>query len=206
MRLPSDEPTTEKYIVTLEMTVYISNDMKHDLEFVKHCTQDWFDQIKHRFNVTIITQFSDGCSSQYKSKKPFLDISSTKEDLEQNAHFERHYFGSGHGNGPADGTSAVVKAAVSRAIKSGRFLIEDAHGFYVWCDQNLSKNGERFICQFCYIAADEIHRDDEHLHLKPVTGTRKLHAMKAVGSGVLKNFFFLFLHSLFGTWWHWNCL
>ena len=34
----------------------------------------------------------------------------------------RHFFGSGHGKGPADGCSGVVKSAITRGIIAGNVL------------------------------------------------------------------------------------
>ena len=71
----------------------------------------------------------DGCSSQYKSKGPFTDISDTASQYEQN------FFRSLHGKGPAGGEAAVVKEGCRKAIKSGE-EISDSVEMYIYLNSS----------------------------------------------------------------------
>ena len=57
--------------------VFMSDDQKHDSYFVDHCITKATDQLKETYGVKFenIIQFTDGCSSQYKSKVLFFHIS-----------------------------------------------------------------------------------------------------------------------------------
>ena len=57
--------------------VFMSDDQKHDSYFVDHCITKVTDQLKETYGVKFenIIQFTDGCSSQYKSKVLFFHIS-----------------------------------------------------------------------------------------------------------------------------------
>ena len=117
--------------VTQEV-VYISNDLTHDANFVDYCFKNCAKFLQDKCNLLPrkIVQFSDGCSSQYKSRVPFLDISCYSEVL-GDIKVERHFLGSGHGKGPADGCSGVVKSAITRGILAGSILscAEDVFSF-----------------------------------------------------------------------------
>ena len=51
--------------------------------------------------------FSDGFFSQYMSRNPFASIAT---DFDQELKVVRNWFGSGHGKGPSDGESEVIKS------------------------------------------------------------------------------------------------
>ena len=57
--------------------VFVSDDIKHRAHFVEKCVSDAVSLLRDAYNVqfTKMVQFTDGCSSQYKSKVPFMDIS-----------------------------------------------------------------------------------------------------------------------------------
>ena len=116
--------------------IFISDDLLHDASFVKYCIYETTEDLQERHRNSLI-QFSDGCSSQYKSKIPFYDLSTAKMSM------ERNFFGSSHGKGPADGTSCVVKAAVTRALKGGKVL-KNSTDVFECCKQNLQKDERKF--------------------------------------------------------------
>ena len=43
-----------------------------------------------------------------------------------------NYFELGHGKGPCDGLGGTVKRMADTAIKTGKFMIQDASDFYTW--------------------------------------------------------------------------
>ncbi|CAC5404055.1 unnamed protein product [Mytilus coruscus] len=143
--------------------VYISNDLTHDANFVDHY----------------------GCSSQYKSKVPFFDISSYAEELD-GIKVERHFFGSGHGKGPADGCSGVVKSAITRGIIAGNVL-SCAEDIFSFVTSDLTKDGDTFKRTFLLIDKKDVPRS-RPLRSEAVTvpGTRQFHCVKAVAQGLIK--------------------
>ena len=67
--------------------IFISDDLLHDASFVKYCIDKTTEDLQERL-INRLIQFSDGCSSQYKSKMPFYDLSTAKMSM------ERYFFGS----------------------------------------------------------------------------------------------------------------
>ena len=91
-----------------ESLVFILDDEKHDFHAVHT-----YSSIAHRhlsqirgLDINRYIQYTDGCSSQYKSKHAFMDISCASEEF--GCTIQRNYFGTRHGKGAADGESAVV--------------------------------------------------------------------------------------------------
>ena len=81
-----------------------------------------------------IIQFSDNCSSQYKSKGPFQFLSSS------NIPIVRAYFGARHAKNPADGCIGQCKKAAN-LVKFGRkAIIRDAKDFYHVMVNSFCKN------------------------------------------------------------------
>jgi hypothetical protein len=105
--------------VVTENDVVISADLNHDSHAVKKFTEVVVDHHKSESrDFSQIHQYTDGCAKQYKSQNPFLKVSQGVRGVP----IIRNFFGSGHGKGPADGTSAVVKQGAYRAIKAGNFF------------------------------------------------------------------------------------
>ena len=104
--------------VVQEAVVIISEDLKHDGHAVQHFVNQTMLHLCNNGGVTVnkVTEFTDGCTGQYKSKLPFSDTSFSGEDMA--VKIERHHFGSCRGKGPSDGVSGVVKSAVRRAVVS----------------------------------------------------------------------------------------
>ena len=168
--------------VTKEV-VYLSDDLNHDSNFVDFCFRNCVQLLKKTcgFSPSKIVSFTDGCSSQYKSKIPFMDISCYKDDLDIDV--ERHFFGSGHGKGPADGCSGVVKAALTRAVIAGNVL-STARDIFSFVTKNLTKDDELFKRTFVFVDKKNVPRQ-RPLRKEALTipGTRQLHCVKSVAQG-----------------------
>ena len=99
-----------------DSVVVISEDLRHDSSAVKVFIQTlaYYIQTKHpHINHLII--WSDGCSSQYKSRQPMNNIAKAFcTDFKVTWNF----FGSRHGKGEADGESAVVKNYLDTVVRS----------------------------------------------------------------------------------------
>ena len=109
-----------------ESLVFVSDDRIHDFHAVFRFTQLAVDHLRTARGLEInnIIQWTDDCASQYKSKGPFADVSCAISDF--GCTFERNFLGSRHGKGPSDGESAVVKSAVTRAVRSGQAIVANA--------------------------------------------------------------------------------
>jgi hypothetical protein len=168
--------------VTKEV-VYLSDDLNHDANFVNFSFRDCVQLLRRScgFSLSKIVQFSDGCSSQYKSRIPFMDISCYKDDL--GIELERHFFGSGHGKGPADGCSRVVNVALSRAVISGNVL-STAGDIFSFVTKHLTKDGDLFKRTFVFVDKEDVSRQRPlRKEALIIPGTRQLHCVKSVAQG-----------------------
>lgn len=167
---------------------FITPDNTHDYHAVHH-----FLTVSNEHLVSVRSlaiehevQFTDGCAAQYKSFGPFSDVSLAEEDF--GFQVTRCFFGSGHGKGPSDGESAVVKRSASAAVKAGKAKIGDAKELYEYSKTTLTKqpNNDDADCQcvhvlrtFFYVAPGDIKRDRAERTGKTIPGTRKLHSVRS---------------------------
>ncbi|CAC5385885.1 unnamed protein product [Mytilus coruscus] len=135
-----------------ETMLFISDDLTHDAhavhKFVSMANEHL--QQKRMINIQHEIQFSDGCSSQYKSFTPFCDISYSLQDY--GFIIERHFYGSRHGKGPCDGAGAVLKSAARRAVMGQTQVINNSKDLFEFAKLKLVK--------------DDLPNSDEHLHSK----------------------------------------
>ncbi|XP_022108831.1 uncharacterized protein LOC110989048 [Acanthaster planci] len=108
-----------------ESLVFISSDTTHDSHAVHGFVEEAVKHLREKLDVTRIMRFSDGASSQYKSRGPFLDIAMAAYDFRY-IDMEHHYFSSRHGKGPSDGESAVIKSQATNSVKAGTAVIQNA--------------------------------------------------------------------------------
>ena len=93
----------------MDVLIFISDDNQHD----HHAVQAFFSKtveflrVSRGVSFAKVFEFTDGCSSQYKSRGPLVDISFGYEDFRVTR--ERVCFGSCHGKGPCDAAGGVVK-------------------------------------------------------------------------------------------------
>lgn len=88
-----------------ESIVCISDDLTHDASAVNKFFQTAFEHLQKSVKIKHAVQFTDGCSAQYKSKQPFMDLSYAETDY--NFATEGFFFGSSHGKGPCDGLGFI---------------------------------------------------------------------------------------------------
>ncbi|XP_072172303.1 uncharacterized protein [Diadema setosum] len=177
--------------VVQESCIVISDDLRHDYHLVhamqakvcKHLAE------KRGLNIKVMYRYSDGCASQYKSKGPFSDVSYFTEDF--GFPVIHNYFGSRHGKGPSDGEGAVVKSQASTAVLTRKVVISDAKALYEFSKKHLDKQSEggqcckKFLRTSFFVSHAEVNRDRENRSTKLVKGSRKLHCVKTVESGVI---------------------
>ena len=168
-------------------SIFLSDDLKHDsfftrLVFDKVCS---FAESKDFFLLQI---FSDGCSSQYKSRLPFLHLTQLQADHPK-VRIRRHYFGAGHGKSLCDSAGGTIKNCASRAVASGKASIQSAQDLYNFClrDLSISLSGhcadDHIVCTFELIKTDEVKRDGISVEdLKCVKGTQSIHCVVPSGS------------------------
>lgn len=166
--------------------VFVSADHSHDYHAVHHFVTVANQHLKSERTLKICheVQYTDGCSVQYKSFGPFSDLSLAQEDF--GFTITRCFFGSGHGKGPSDGESALIKQFASRAVKSGQARIGNAQEMSTYLKKEASKvtvkehegAAHSHTRTIFYVAAGTINRDRSHRKGKPIVGTRQIHSVR----------------------------
>lgn len=172
-------------LVTTHSVVALSDDLNHDSyavdTFVGKVTSFLMEA---GVKIERTCEWSDGCMAQYKSKGPFCLL---QNRASAGLKVDRHFFGSRHGKNPSDGESAIIKSAVSRAVKCRRSVIQSATELFDFAQKNLSHPQpsacQHFVRSFVFVKSDEITRD-RLPPLKTVKGTREIHSMHSSGQTV----------------------
>ena len=100
-----------------ESVVCISDDLTHDGHAVNAFHKELASHINsHRLKIEHKVSFSDGCSSQFKSKVPFYYLLNSKNNLGHTT--ERAYFGTRHGKSVCDSLGGLVKKGASTYVAS----------------------------------------------------------------------------------------
>lgn len=155
-----------------DSAIIISEDCIHDYHAVRHFTAIVDRHIEGKTgNVpTRKVIFSDGCSSQYKSKGPLADLS-----LENSVEINRNFFGSEHGKSDSDAETGVVNRAVDRAIIGNQVIINNSKDMFNYCKTNLELNENLRNRSFFFVKNGDINRNRPETEVKPVPNTRKIH-------------------------------
>ena len=158
---------------TLELvkhsSVVITDDNLHDFHSAE-CFQKAVDeQLEQTFPLvpdqTII--WSDGCSSQYKSRGPFANISlnsiKIKRDLFKCV------------KGDCDAEIRQINRAIKIVITGSQVGINDAEGMYDYCSEFLTIDECHTIREFTYIP-----RNRPGTNVETINHSRKIHQMKDI--------------------------
>jgi len=86
--------------ILIEYHFYISNDRKHDYEFVQHCFGlHWRYILDQRLPPRWHYVWFDGCTNQFKSSKPWYFVF-MYSNMTSECKMMWSFLGSGHGKGP----------------------------------------------------------------------------------------------------------
>lgn len=171
--------------IITESMVCISDDLKHDASSVHAYMSTVNKYLSQKIPINHQVQFTDGCSAQYKSREPFMDLSCGLEDYDFSV--ERNFFGSRHVKGPCDGLGAVIKQAARRAVEKRKVTITNAKDMYDHCSQSLTlKKGKDEECCHklrTFFIVSNIKRNISRNPSKALPGTKKVHCVKGVQYG-----------------------
>ena len=162
-----------------ESVVFITADMKHDSYMVKAATDRLEKHLKEKgVPVEKHIIYSDGCSAQFKSKVPFLNL--------LDKHTEIFYFGIQHGKSQCDALGGFVKKAASRQVAASQGIISSAEDLMKFCSQELS---QEISCESgkhkgrSFFLLTDVERPTNQPSLKVITNTRGIHSIKSIGRG-----------------------
>ena len=155
---------------------FISNDLKHDVDFVHVVIRETVEFIKSFLfdDVVHIHYFSDGCAAQYKNLKNFINLCHHKIDF--NVDCSWSFFATSHGKSPCDGIGGTLKRLAARASlqRAKTNQIVSPEDFFNFC------NDEIKMVTSIYIPKEEIEATREKMReryekAKTVPGTRSFH-------------------------------
>ena len=165
-----------------EELIFLSPDNTHDSSAVASFVHEAIGHLTEKRGLSIghLIQFTDGCSAQYKSKRPFKHIAVAQETY--GFPVSRAFFGSRHGKGPCDGATGVVKAFVRNAVRARRVIVSNADEMFSYCQEQMT------ICEGkakrTFFKVEEIDRSND-CQAKTVKGTRALHCVQALSPTLL---------------------
>lgn len=152
--------------------VYVSDVMKHDTIFVYCVQQKLMEEIKKVLpTVNRIHYYTDGCASQYKSKKYFLNLLHHLNDF--GIHATHHFHATSHGKGPIDGVGGTSKREVYQASMKGENIL-NASEFHQYLVKKNTAISSSLITESEYSTAKTM-LTERWLNAKTIKGTQKLH-------------------------------
>ena len=171
------------HLVT-ESAAFISDDLIHDSHVVHEANKIFSEHIKNRgVKVENHVIFSDGCSSQFKSKIPFKYVADSAENFAYP--IERSYFGSKHGKSQCDALGGFIKKKALLHVLSRSGLLQSARDLFDFAVENLSQEvdcDKHFSRKFFYLS--NIVRPHD-MDPNPLKGTLKVHQIKSSGANTL---------------------
>ena len=154
---------------------YMSDDRIHDTCFVYQIQKLLTEYIK--VNLPAISKlyyFSDGCGSQYKNYKNFLNLCNHSNDFGFEA--EWVFFATSHGKSPCDGIGGTVKRTTAKASlqRASNNQILDVNSMYDFCVEQIDSICFSLIPKETMIAVRE-SLAKRFADGKTVPGTRSYH-------------------------------
>ena len=186
------ESTEENPEVVKEHVFVISDDAIQDNNSV-HKVQELLNSYLTRDlgqQITVLHEFTDGCSAQYKSRHCLGDLSFCVADFGYK--IQRNFFETSHAKGEQDAAGSHVKMKVSQAVLHRTAAIKSAKDMHTYLDESFtlpsassysSRTKSVNLKQrlFFYVPAtgeDSVNRNKNDRKFKEVKGIRKIHAVK----------------------------
>ena len=175
-----DSSIEHPHIVTEHLFV-ISPDLKHDHHSVhqrRSLVAQYLNEIQ--YPVTFMHEWTDGCSSQYKSRHCMGDVSHSIADF--GFPTIRNYFETSHAKGPQDGAGANLKFQADMAVIRRQTIIQNVADLYKFADENLKVPREKATLSrrvFFYVPENE--RNRPRRHFTEIKGNRSVHSILARG-------------------------
>ena len=158
--------------------VHISADMKHDSFLAQSIMNLTFKYlVQAGIPLQQVIQFCDNCAAQYKSRRPFVEITRCALDL------IRVYFGEKHGKSHADALFGRLKAWMTFKIKAQHFVVKSAFDFYRFCREFYQTNIRPGCCQhyrveFEFVRPCDVRRHQDSDLDKAVEHTHKIYSVR----------------------------
>jgi hypothetical protein len=189
IRNPHPDPCDESSKTLCKYHFYVSDDKTHDSYFVQHClTLHYEDLVLSGFKPRRHWVWSDGCSSQFKSKVPWYFVSRYPE-ITDGCKCLWSFFGSGHSKGPHDGAGAVLKRFIRQKqldvegpkLQCAADIVNLLHEHLSGRPETSYNGGDRRPVHrtFWLVEVDDVDREHEYM-VDTIEGTRDLHSVQSV--------------------------
>lgn len=181
------ESTEEFPEIITEHFFVVSPDLQHDNYFTSHVQKqirDYLDSIS--YPVTIMHEFTDGCSAQYKSRHCLGDLSRTVSELGYER-IQRNYFETSHAKGPQDAAGGYVKRQADISVLRGNVKIRNAKDLFNFCQKSLVSSRSA-VCKRRIFRYTESINHDQNRRFKPVSHNREIHQARSTEEGVISVF------------------
>ena len=171
-----NEDCTETVTLTLAQ---ISEDHKHD-SFVARAGHDAAFKYLSGLGLQLeeIIQFCDNCASQYKSRKPFIELACSSLNI------TCVFFGEKHGKSLCNGFFGRLKSWMTHKIKSRQVIINNATDFFRYCKAEYEMpEVQPGMCQhyrviFQFLQPSDIRRHQDCTLDEAITGTRSIYSVR----------------------------
>ena len=119
-----------------EAIVMLSDDLDYEHHAVHHFMEVTISHLKNQWclNITKIHEWSNGCSTQYKGKRPFVDLSYAVGDFSL-SRVKNYYMAASMGKGRV---MEFVKSVLESAILGERVVVRNAKEVYDYSKAELS--------------------------------------------------------------------
>jgi hypothetical protein len=160
--------------IITEYFFVISPDSQHDHNFTK-CVQQqikqYLDSIS--YDVDVMHEFTDGCSSQCKSRHCLGDLSfATTEYGYKVVH--RNFFETSHAKGSQDAAGGFIKRQADIAVLRGITIIQNAKDLFSFCNNDLKEPKRALFKRRIFRYVESVDRDNIR-NFKPISNNRKIH-------------------------------
>jgi hypothetical protein len=156
-----------------ELFYVISPDQTHDHHFVHHCQSLISDYLKSiGCEVEVMHEFTDGCTSQYKSRHCMGNASLACSDFGYNT-FVRNYFETSHAKGPQDAAGGLLKRQADLAVMKGT-LIQNSRDLFEFASDSLPAPKSGIYKRRVFKYVEQIQRDNSR-YFMPIPENRKIH-------------------------------
>ena len=160
----------------------ISPDLQHDHNFTK-CVQQqikqYLDSIS--YDVNVMHEFTDGCSSQYKSRHCLGDLSFATTEYGYKV-FHRNFFETSHAKGPQDAAGGFIKRQADIAVLRGNTFIQNAKDLFSFCNNDLKEPRSALFKRRIFRYVESVVRDNIR-NFKPISNNLKIHHLYTSKSG-----------------------
>ena len=159
----------------------LSDDLEHDTSLVYQIQKELTQVIKTKLpKICKLEYFSDGCASQYKNYKNFLNLTLHQQDFGLSANWT--FFASSHGKSPCYGIGGAVKRLTARANLQRPISqqILTAKDMFLFCSENINNISFIFITKQEMMSVREGLEDCFALG-STVPGTRSFHYIEPIG-------------------------